>query len=138
MVPYFFAVLERLVDAEQHPDGRATTAAPRHARPGCRRAGYGDSGRAGEGATPTSEAEVLWRAVLDGMRELLTPGNFARCQAGRAAGCEGDVLQIVLGTEMERHWFDTRIRRLLDESLARCGPAGMQFQFAVGTSWDAG
>jgi len=134
MVPYCFAVLERLVDAEQHPEGRATTAPPpRTPDEECTQAGCGDSGRSGEEARPTSEAEALWRAVLDGMREVLTPGNFARCQAGRAAVCEGDVLQIVLGTEMERHWFDTRIRRLLDESLARCGPAGMRLQFAVGT-----
>lgn len=41
------------------------------------------------------------------------------------------MLQIVLGTEMERYWFDTRIRRLLDESLARCGPTGMRFEFVV-------
>ena len=131
MVPYCFAVLERLVDAEQHPDGPASTAAAAALGLGHRRTGGGDSGRVGEEVTPTSEAEVLWRAVLDGMREVLTPGNFARCQAGRAAGCEGDVLQIVLGTEMERHWFDTRIRRLLDESLTRCGPAGMRFEFVV-------
>ena len=126
MMPYCFAVLERLVDAQPCPDGPATTAAPAATLGlGHRRAGCGDSGRVGEEVTPTSEAEVLWRAVLDGMRELLTPGNFARCRAGRATGCQGDVLQIVLGTDMERHWFDTRIRRLLDESLARCGPAGM-------------
>ena len=132
MVPYCFAVLERLVVAQPRPDGPASTAAAAAALGlGHRRTGSGDSGRAGEEVTPTSDAEVLWRAVLDGMREVLTPGNFARCQAGRATGCEGDVLQIVLGTEMERHWFDTRIRRLLDESLARFGPAGMRFEFVV-------
>ena len=132
MVPYCFAVLEHLVDAEQYLEGRATIAPPlRTADEDRRLAGCGDSGRAGEEAAPTSEAEALWRAVLDGMRELLTPGNFARCRAGRAAGCQGDVLRIVLNTEMERHWFDTRIRRLLDESLARCGPAGMRFEFVV-------
>ena len=139
MVPYCFAVLKRLVDAEQHPDGRATIAPPlRTAEEDRRQAGCGDSGQVGEDATPTNEAEALWREVLDGMREVLTPANFARCQAGRAAGRHGEVLRIALGTDMERHWFDTRIRRLLDESLARCGPAGMRFQFVVAATEASG
>ena len=86
MVPYCFAVLERLVDAEQHPEGPATTAAatatPAQAtgRPGAAtRGGWGKE------ATPASEAEALWRAVLDGMRERAHPWEL-RALPGRARG----------------------------------------------------
>ena len=138
MVPYCFAVLKRLVDAQPHPDRPATAAVAATLGLDHRRAGCGDLELVGEKVTPMSEAETLWRAVLEGMREVLTPGNFARCQAGHATGREGEVLQIALGTYMERHWFDTRIRRLLDESLARCGHAGMRFQFVVAATDVAG
>lgn len=66
--------------------------------------------------------EGIWQAVLGEVRPLMTTGNYERWLAStHALGREGNALQVAVVDDMHAFWLDTRLRRLLDDSLHRLG-----------------
>ncbi|HVA91372.1 MAG TPA: hypothetical protein VNL71_16175, partial [Chloroflexota bacterium] len=61
----------------------------------------------------------------------MTPANFARCLATHVVGQDGDLLQVSVPSTLELHWFDTRIRRRVEEAVAARGHSTVRIQFVI-------
>ena len=44
---------------------------------------------------------------------------------------DGDRLQVSVPGPLERHWFDTHIRRRVEEAVVACGHPTMRIQFVI-------
>ena len=114
LLPYCFAVLERLLGGDRHvPRLRHVDQPIRHA------------------SGPIHEPNPLWRAVLKELQTILAPAVFTRCRTGCVVSQQANLLQIAVPDRVTLHWFDTRLRRVLDNALATVGQEGMQVQFVL-------
>ena len=119
MLPYCFAVMEQLVAASGPPPAPATGR--------CRR----DAAARAPLPEPDEEPDPLWHAVLEEVRGVLAPAAFARCLVARVLGREGDMLRIGLPDAMTCRWFDTRLRRPIEEALRSRAATGLGVQFVT-------
>jgi len=82
--------------------------------------------------SPEMDAVTLWRAVLDDVRQVITPENYAAWFAHTAAlAREGDLLRIAVPTSAHQYWLDVRLRKRVEETLRRLGYGGMRVDFVV-------
>ena len=124
-MPLFFTILKRLLDA---PAGPTTSHGPMRQTQSRE---HERAGRAPAPAPPIIEDHSIWRGVLEELRVIMTPTNFLRCLATRVVGQSGDLLQVAVPSGLEMYWFDTHIRRRVEEAVAARGHAGIRVQFVV-------
>ena len=78
-------------------------------------------------------AAIVWRAVLESMRETMTERNYDRWFAPTvAARLEGKALTVSVPTEAHRHWLDVRLRRRIDDALRLLRYTDVRVTFIVG------
>lgn len=131
MLPYCFAVLEGLLRENRPPvqqsggfsEGETLTLTSA-VEADVRRAPAGKLAADGDGP------DALWCAVLKQLQGVLAPAVYARCRASGTATSQGDVLRVAVPDSSTRHWFDSRLRRLIEEALHACAPT-MRVEFIV-------
>lgn len=101
LMPYFFGVLERLVqDHTARPHAETTLAA----------------------APPVEEIHPIWRAVLADLRGVLTAENYAAWLATtHVVRQEGTCLTVGVHTSFQRAWLTRKLQGRIEGALARCG-----------------
>jgi len=152
-MPYLLATLRDLVAAPDVPDAPLASGA---GRPDPRLSGAGPGpGTAsapaltwlapagpcapGGGATAAvarddppadSAATALWQAVLDEVREVLTPENYAVWFApARALALEGDVLRVAVPTAFHADWLAHKLGGRVRQALERTGHTGVRIAY---------
>ena len=73
-----------------------------------------------EGTTdPLKEpAALLWQAVLDDVREVVTASNYATWLAPtRALSLDENLLRVAVTSSLQQQWLDTKLRRHIDRAL---------------------
>jgi len=82
--------------------------------------------------SPEMDAVTLWHTVLDDVRQVITPENYATWFATTAAlAREGDLLRVAVPTSAHQYWLDVRLRKRVEETLRRLGCGGMRVDFVV-------
>ncbi len=114
LLPYCFAVLKRLLCADRHVPRLRHVDQP-----------------IGHASQPVAEPNPLWRAVLEELATVLAPAVFTRCRTSRVVSQQANLLQIAEPDRLTLHWFDTRLRRALEDALATVGQEGIQVQFVL-------
>ncbi len=84
-----------------------------------------------------TEATVLWRAVLDEVRQDVTAENYTTWFAPtRALHVEGRVLRVSVPTPFHAQWLEHKLRGCVDRALGHMGHAGVRIAYEVGTPAD--
>jgi len=177
-MPYFFAVLEDLIDmardtglatqpakparsggGHDHADGPGREPAvemstPRGAGtlwPAVSREPVGDSQRPG-GVRPAQESMAhrwdgdgvesadsdVWAVMLDEVRLVLTPENYAMWLGSTyVVGRVGRVLRVAVPTDFHRQWLTQKLQGKIMAALDRVGHGGLQIEYVVVPATDA-
>jgi len=171
-MPYFFAVLEDLIDiardtglaiqpaqlarprgGHDHADGprqepamkMSTTRGAGMLWPAVSREPVGDSQRPGEvrpgqtsiahrwdGDGVDSPDSGAWAAMLDEVRTVLTPENYATWLGSTyVVGRVGRVLRVAVPTDFHREWLTRKLQGKIVAALDRLGHGGLQIEYVV-------
>jgi len=156
-MPYLLATLRDLVDTPDTPDTPDAALASGAGRPDPRLSGAGP----GPGVTivpapaqpalsspgapgvvamaavaeddPPADnaATALWRTVLDEVREVLTPENYAVWFAPACAlALEGDVLRVAVPSSFHADWLAHKLGGRVQQALERMGHGGVRIVYA--------
>ena len=177
-MPYFFAVLEDLIDmardtglaiqpaqparpggGHDHVDGprqepamkMSTTRGAGMLWPAVSREPVGDSQRPGEvrpgqtsiahrwdGDGVDSPDSGAWAAMLDEVRPVLTPENYAMWLGSTyVVGRVGRVLRVAVPTDFHREWLTQKLQGKIMAALDRVGHGGLQIEYVVVPATDA-
>jgi len=177
-MPYFFAVLEDLIDmardtglatqpakparsggGHDHADGpgrepaveMSTTRGAGTLWPAVSREPVGDSQRPG-GVGPAQESMAhrwdgdgvesadsdVWAVMLDEVRLVLTPENYAMWLGSTyVVGRVGRVLRVAVPTDFHRQWLTQKLQGKIMAALDRVGHGGLQIEYVVVPATDA-
>jgi hypothetical protein len=80
---------------------------------------------------PVAEPNPLWHAILHELRTMVAPSVLARCRTARVVHQQAQVLQVEVPDRLTLHWFETSLRRALNQTLKTLGLSDMQIQFVL-------
>ena len=84
---------------------------------------------------PTVDADTVWRAVLEEVRQTTTARNYDRWFAPTiGTNLDGHDLTVVVPTEMHRSWLDVRLRPRIDDTLRLLRYTDVRVTFMVATN----
>jgi len=127
-MPYLLATLRGLVEATTNATVTAgrTSGAPRLAPSAAPPVSTVDDPPA------TTEAEVVWRAVLGEVQRDVTAENYtAWFIPTRASALDGDVLRVTVPTPFHQQWLEHKLRGCVDRAIGRTGHGGVRVAYAV-------
>lgn len=129
-MPYLLATLRTLVEATDDPPMAAAPVpsapivSPLAAPPVSDR----------DEPPATTEAEVVWRAVLAEVRRDVTAENYAAWFVPTSASAlDGDVLRVTVPTPFHQQWLEHKLRGCVERALGHTGHAGMRLAYDVVT-----
>ena len=129
-MPYLLATLRSLVEATDDPP---MAAAPAPSAPIVSPLAVPPVSDRDE-PPATTEAEVVWRAVLAEVRRDVTAENYAAWFVPTSASAlDGDVLRVTVPTPFHQQWLEHKLRGCVERALGHTGHAGMRLAYDVVT-----
>ena len=81
------------------------------------------------------ETNVVWRAVLEELRLVMTPENYNTWLAPtRVLAQDGDLLRVAVPCQFNKDWLEAKLHGRVMNTLARVGHEGMRVEYVVEAS----